>query len=70
MQFWQVLDFLPMLQVFLHPLGPPSQYLQLAQGPLDEQHINYDIYPGLSLVELLHCCPLIGRELQSVEIIS
>ena len=25
-----------------------------------------DIYPGLSLVELLHYCSLIGRELQSV----
>ena len=25
-----------------------------------------DIYPGLSLVELLHYCPLIGRELHSV----
>ena len=27
---------------------------------------EYEIYPGLSLVELLHYCPLIGRELHSV----
>ena len=27
-------------------------------------------YPAFSLVELLHCCALIGRELQSVEIFS
>ena len=26
--------------------------------------INTEIYPGLSLVKLLHYCPLIGRELQ------
>ena len=29
-----------------------------------------EINPGFSLVELLHYCPLIGRELQSVEIFS
>ena len=29
-----------------------------------------DVYPALSLVELLHCCALIGRELHSVEIFS
>ena len=29
-----------------------------------------DIYPGFSLVELLHYCPLIGGELQSIEIFS
>ena len=29
-----------------------------------------EIYPGFSLVEFLHYCALIGRELQSVEIFS
>ena len=29
-----------------------------------------EIYPALSLVQLLHCSALIGRELQSVEIFS
>ena len=28
------------------------------------------MYPGFPLVKLLHCCPLIGRELQIVEIFS
>ena len=33
--------------------------------------ISYlDIYPAFSLVELLHCCAIIGQELQSVEIFS
>ena len=40
MHFKQVLDSLPILQVFLHPSAPPWQYLQLAQGPLDEQDVN------------------------------
>ena len=29
-----------------------------------------DVYSALSLVQLLHCCALIGRELLSVEIFS
>ena len=29
-----------------------------------------EIYPAFSLVQLLHCCALIGPELQSVEIFS
>ena len=29
-----------------------------------------DVYPAFSLVELLHCCALIGREIQSGEIFS
>ena len=29
-----------------------------------------EIYPAFSLVQLLQCCALIGRELQSVEIFS
>ena len=29
-------------------------------------YYRYDIYPGLSLVELLHYCPLIGQELRGI----
>ena len=33
-------------------------------------HASSERYPAFSLVELLHCCALIGRELQSDEIFS
>ena len=36
----------------------------------DLQRAKMEIYPAFSLVELLHYCALIGRELQSVEIFS
>ena len=39
---------------------------QISQGDVWALiHHNREIYPGLSLVKLLHYCPLIGRELHN-----
>ena len=48
----------------------PDRALCLVLTPVKSLRQVIDIYPGFSLVELLHYCALIGRELQSVEIFS
>ena len=45
----------------------PDDDGQTVDGP---GPLTRDVYPAFSLVELLHCCALIGRELQSGEIFS
>ena len=54
-----------------------AEYDEAQRSMKDEEGIGgasvalrVEIYPGFSLVELLHYCALIGRELQSVEIFS
>ena len=45
----------------------PDDDGQTVDGP---GPLTRDVDPAFSLVELLHCCALIGRELQSGEIFS
>ena len=64
----QVLELLPQLRT-LHWSHRGHLPLLGLQGDLLQCHTQ-EIYPGFSLVKLLHYCPLIGLELQSVEIFS
>ena len=42
----QVLDFLPLLQVFLHPSAPSLQNLHLEHGPLRNKILELELCKG------------------------
>ena len=57
-----------LIRIILFPryFGEKKSPLEVDRCYDSQFALYYEIYPGLSLVELLHYCSLIGRELQSV----